>query len=481
MKQNKIVVILLAVLLALSLFTLYACKDGEQEQEALNLLISGDIEGYVKTVNLRDAEAGSLSYDDDEGKQAQVSGYMLDKVISLVTPLSEGKEIMITSTDGLAVTIDYQTANLCLIAEAEGKLNLKAPSHPRAAGVKDISEITVIAENPAEGLKIVGEDNTDILGYGSAKLSLYERSAENFKNGIAVRKYEKKDSLPVGAVTGKDKNILYFENYDMAVDEGAGSLDWTNGRLSYKTADTVYKGLIGVVSDAQKVISDAYTDMKSALDGGENVMVILTDGLSFAQIKEFEDGLTLLKSGYSVAASVNPAISNVALASIVTGKSPYHTGITSRGVKKPAAEDIFNYAVSLSKTVKYIEGNGNLIITDIEPVYNLPDAEGYTDQNVYQSALNALNTGADFLFVHFHGIDDVNHDFSPLSSQAEDKIKEVEGYIINLVSNFSGKVIIVPDHGSVTVEENGADVGKHGLFESGDMLVPYYCFDGGQS
>ncbi|MDD4315785.1 MAG: alkaline phosphatase family protein, partial [Clostridia bacterium] len=171
--------------------------------------------------------------------------------------------------------------------------------------------------------------------------------------------------------------------------------------------------------------------------------------------------------------SVNPAISNLALATLVTGVSPYHTGITERGIKAPAQQDIFAYAAQKGKSVSYIEGNGNLILTSVEPVLNLPDAEGYTDNNVYNSAVDALEE-TDFLFVHFHGIDDVNHEYSPLSVEAKTKILEVEGYIESLVEDFDGTVIIVPDHGSVTVTNGDKTEGKHGLFLNGDMFVPYY-------
>ena len=115
-------------------------------------------------------------------------------------------------------------------------------------------------------------------------------------------------------------------------------------------------------------------------------------------------------------ASVHPAISNVALASMLTGVSPYENGIVKREVKPPKVGDIFEYALSQGKKVKYIEGNSTLITTSIQPILNAPDIDGFTDANVFNSARTALEDELDLIFIHFHGIDDINHEYSPIST-----------------------------------------------------------------
>ena len=81
------------------------------------------------------------------------------------------------------------------------------------------------------------------------------------------------------------------------------------------------------------------------------------------------------------------------------------------------------------------------------------------------------------IFAHFHGIDDVNHEFSPLSDRSKQKIIEIEGYIANLIADFDGVVIIVPDHGAVTMTNGEKTEGKHGVFAPQDMFVPYYVLN----
>lgn len=83
------------------------------------------------------------------------------------------------------------------------------------------------------------------------------------------------------------------------------------------------------------------------------------------------------------------------------------------------------------------------------------------------------------MFVHFHGIDDANHDYSPYSTESKEKILEVEQYISELIKDYDGNVIIISDHGSVTIEDNGTKTGKHGVFRVEDMFVPFFFFERG--
>jgi hypothetical protein len=463
----------IAVLLIILTLSLIACdKTPPEKNEEFLIILSGDIESYYREIDLLKLQKRAFTYTDKEGTEVNTEGYRLDEVIDPAILLSDENYLMITASDGVSARINFTDASLCYIIINDGKADLKAPSHPPAAGIKDILDISVISESEInQGLKIVKEDGHSVMSYGNVKSVLFEEVAQSTLKGVPVYKHMPK-AVSVKEFTGEDENILYFHNYDIIV-EGGGNLIWSGGRLAYKEDGKIYESLTGIVTGTDTLILDAYYDIKQAVDSGERVMVILPDGFSYGQAEHFNDQLTLFKSGYIKAASVNPAISNVALAAIVTGKSPRYTEITKRGVNRPASQDIFDYAVEKGKSVSYIDGNSNLILTNIIPEYNAPDSDGYTDGNVFQSAMDELNNNPDFIFVHFHGIDDANHDYSPLSDQALDKILEIEQYTKTLMENFDGKIIIVPDHGSVTVQGDTL-TGRHGVFETGDMYVPYY-------
>jgi len=468
------VLLLIIFVLILSLFL--SCSDKNEEPFLVRL--SGDITEEVKDVNLNELNLTPFSYLKD-GEQIETEGYKLSDVLAEVTFIDPDSTVLVTASDNLGARIDISSSGLCYLVKDGEKVNMKAPSHPPVAGIKDIVCITVIAKNPIEsGLKIVKDDCVEILSYGNSILSLYDQIAENTLNGNVAYKHTLKSDFKANELTGELNNILYFENFDIIKAAPEGRLVISEGKLCYEYGETIYHSLTGIVTGTDTVIYDAFSEMKESLDKGQKVMFILPDGLSYQQIEEYGDGLTVLGYNYIRAASVNPAISNVALATLITGASPYHTEITERGVKKPAESDIFDYAISKGKSVKYYEGNGNLVITNIDQIYSAPDENGFTDRGVYTKAEADKAENHDLMFVHFHGIDDINHDFSPISSEAEAKIIEIDGYIEDLIEGFQGKIIIVPDHGAVTFEDNEGNLyGQHGVFQSEDMYVPYYVME----
>lgn len=471
------------LILTVVLLVIFAGCTNKESEPGKYITVNGDIEGVSVEVNLSDISKEEIAIKDTLYKGVRLSK-VLEKV-SLLAPVDKSY-VMITAIDGVSALIDAETANLCHVVEVEGVLNIKAPEHPRVVGIKHVLEITIVAHEDVEisdenSLKIVDQEGDRRISFGNCKLLMFEKSGESRQNGNLAVKYVKKAPLKAEEFIGDDF-VLYFDNYDMLkVDRDyAGVFAWENGRIYYETDERYDSPVTGIVTGVDTVIFDAFDMMKILLDKNEMVMFILPDGLSYEQVEYYKDNLTILSGNYKKAASVNPAISNVALAAIITGQSPFATGITKREVKAPNVKDIFEYVVSKGKTASYIEGNSVLVVTSEKPKLNVANSEGYTDKGVFETAMYELGKNPDFLFIHFHGIDDVNHEYSPLSEEAKQKIYEIEGYIKELVKNFYGHVIIVPDHGAVTIEDtDGTKRGKHSLFKYGDMYVPFYYFERG--
>ncbi len=471
------------LILTIVLLMVFAGCTNKESESGKYITINGDVEGISVQVDLSD-----ISHEDVTINDTTYKGVRLSKVlqkVSLLAPV-EKSYLMITARDGVSALIDAETASLCHVVEEEGVFNMKAPEHPRVIGIKDVLEITVVAHEDVEvsddhALKIVDVEGDRRISFGNCKLLMFEKSGESRQNGNLAVKYVKKAPLKAEDFIGDDF-VLYFDNYDMLkVDRDyAGSFVWENGRIYYETDERHDSPVTGIVSGVDTVIFDAFDMMKILLDKNEKVMFILPDGLSYEQVEYYKDNLTILSGNYKKAASVNPAISNVALAAIITGQSPFVTGITKREVKAPNVKDIFEYAASKGKTAAYVEGNSVLVVTSEKPKLNVVDSEGYTDKGVFETAMYELGKHPDLIFIHFHGIDDANHEYSPLSEEARQKIFEIEGYIKELVKNFFGHVIIVPDHGAVAIEDaDGTTRGKHNLFKYGDMYVPFYYFERG--
>jgi 2,3-bisphosphoglycerate-independent phosphoglycerate mutase len=155
---------------------------------------------------------------------------------------------------------------------------------------------------------------------------------------------------------------------------------------------------------------------------------------------------------------------------MVTGRPPSDNGIYQRGMSEILVPDVFERMNQLGKTSVYIEGNVNLINTSLKAKLNADrDDDGLTDNEVFASALDAVASDADFVFVHFHGVDDSGHDSGDISSPTMDKINEIDGYIKTLTENFEGRLIISADHGM----HAAADGGSHGEFRFEDIIIPY--------
>lgn len=473
--KNKILFCIFIFILTAILFS--ACGTTSQAAN-LSILISGDVIAPGKA-ELKE----KVTFDaEDNGETVKTEGYKLSALLKEKSVIAEENYVLLTGADQISAKVEYSDADLIYLVAQDGKINVKAPSHPRAAGIKNLAEITVVAKTAVSAgiMLLTPEKDTEYLSMGNARLKFFTVGAENKFNGKVAYKYlPTPDKVFLNALTGENVNLVYLKNGDIKKSLNNGEIVWENGTLLFNNGSEK-KEIRGVLGGVEKTVFDTFSDMKTALDADKRVMVFLTDGYSLLQAKQFNSGLKMLsdKNSYVTAASVFPAVSNVALASIITGGTPYETDITVRGMKKPALPDIFNYALSLNKKAAYIEGNGNLIVTDLKPILNPADTEGSTDFNVYSCAKAEIEKNPDLLFVHFHGIDDMNHAYSPESAEAEQKIKEIDGYIYELTKNFIGTVIIVSDHGSQTLSGGESKKGAHGeYFSIGDMLIPYYIIE----
>ncbi|NCA68103.1 MAG: hypothetical protein EOM87_08580, partial [Clostridia bacterium] len=253
MKKNtiKVIVVILTAIIAVFIFS--ACQT-EQETSSLTLLISGDIEDYAANVALNTIEKESFSYVKDN-ETLNYEGYRLSKVLEKVTVFSSDSWLLMTAADTVSARVDYLSANLIYIVEEDGKLNIKAPSHPPVAGIKGLAEITVIAKEAiGNGMKIVSEEETSVISYGNIRLRLFEQTAENYKLGNVAYKHMSAENITVASLTDSSKNYLYFDNKDIVLASEEGVLSWTNGRAAYIEEDIISEKLTGIVCGVDKIL-----------------------------------------------------------------------------------------------------------------------------------------------------------------------------------------------------------------------------------
>ena len=229
--------------------------------------------------------------------------------------------------------------------------------------------------------------------------------------------------------------------------------------------------ILGVWVDAPKLsVTHVALEALAAIERGR-VLIILLDGLSYYDLEELKP-IFLSRKTMRPARTVMPSISPVALASILTGKFPNETGITSRDTRQLQVDDIFVAALKLGKSSSMVEGSRRLINTSINQLLN-PDinGDGSTDDEVFACAKARLDAGVDLIFVHFHGYDDLAHTYGPLSPEASAKMLELDAYVEALCAHFSGMVLVIADHGQHST--TGDKLGDHGEFRLLDLTIPW--------
>jgi len=235
--------------------------------------------------------------------------------------------------------------------------------------------------------------------------------------------------------------------------------------------------MAALMADApMRSISDTFHDALNALENGDRVLVFLLDGWGWEKFQHHIDMQPFLSSlNPEPALSVYPPITPVALATVLTGLQPDDHGIHSRADRRmnDGVTDIFAEAATLGRTVAYIQGHSGIIQTSLMPILS-PDAGGPygTDGEIFENARRNLDV--DFLFVHFHGIDDMGHTYGPYAEEVGVRIALIDGYIQYLVENWGhGTVIITADHGMRRIDGNPYRLGDHYKFCHEDMIVPY--------
>jgi hypothetical protein len=214
----------------------------------------------------------------------------------------------------------------------------------------------------------------------------------------------------------------------------------------------------------------------------EHVVLLFLDGFGYVRYTEARDSGIIPVLGAldppRVALTTYPPVTSVSTASMVTGAPPSVHGATHRGIRRTEVETIFDVVAAAGLHSVAVEGNAlafNLPQTEII-LSGDRDGDGSTDDNVLANALDAIRQGMpDFLWIHFHGIDDMGHTYGPGAPEEEATIRAVDGYVGQILDALpeGTLVLICADHGMHLVEEEGRS-GNHGNLIARDMLIPLF-------
>jgi predicted AlkP superfamily pyrophosphatase or phosphodiesterase len=312
------------------------------------------------------------------------------------------------------------------------------------AGCKDTGKDTESA-----GINIFNENENILLNFKAEKrISTEEITRDKFSVAVVILNNGEIIQIPVD---------FYLDNNTVIA-----------GGQSIEKVEGIY------LTDNYHSITDAYYDMKEFLDKGEKFMAVLLDGFSYNQFKRAceENKLTFLNKYFKYPAlSVFTPVTNAGFAAIITGQTPDVNGVHDRSNRQTDVDTIFKYALDNNKSCILLEGDIKILNTEVEPELNTDiNKNNEIDDEIYARALKAVKEGHDFIFIHFHGIDDRGHSYGPYSTETMEYIQTIDKYLKDLSEEWEGAIILVPDHGM----HEKAEGGEHGTCCQSDMIVPYF-------
>ncbi len=478
----------LSAVLLTSLLLLTSCsaapKTDAKAVYSPTLVITGDV---VKELSIKELAPYPVHTVKDDG--TDVSCILLKDALNAAQVQGEELLVYFSSPDGIMASMPYEQAINCYITLCETGWTLIAPNHPPQANVKEMTNIVVCAQGFSQTERCFRVNDGDIgktYSYGQLFLMdtvssvVLEGEPKKQANGVTynVNAYTRRNLIALSQVTGKSEGtaICYVQDGSQIKIELNGYLHWQGNSVDYVAANRRNRiaDVTGIWLNApQASVTDVAPIAIGNLTKGK-VLVIEIDGLGYGAYRQFtQNGCDTLKR-FSVqqARAVMPSISNVSLAAIVSGQTPDKTTVKERKDRTVAVDDMFKTAAGMGKTCAVIEGDTLLVTMSLDQTLNADtNGNGHTDDEVQKSALLAVASGIDLVYVHYHGLDDVGHTTGPFSDEALLKAREIDQYIKALTSGFSGTVLLIADHGMHRVD-NADKLGVHGTFMPADMIVP---------
>ncbi len=223
-------------------------------------------------------------------------------------------------------------------------------------------------------------------------------------------------------------------------------------------------------------LPDAAGESRLEADVEQAVLMIL-DGAQYAKLQSetasgnmpFLAGTGRLQNGLTV----YPPITTTASASLLTGAPPQETRVFGYGYRGTELTTLFDLAVANGLSVHAVEGESlpfNLHNTEVT-LSGDRDQNGYSDDNVFANALEVIETEApDLLYIHFHDIDDMGHNYGPHSAEYLEAMIRVDGYLEGIMEALPKETLIVitADHGMHETDDGG----NHGTLVASDMVIP---------
>ncbi|MDT8380753.1 MAG: alkaline phosphatase family protein [Brevefilum sp.] len=209
----------------------------------------------------------------------------------------------------------------------------------------------------------------------------------------------------------------------------------------------------------------------------DHAAMIFLDGLNYDILTSLIDTgkLPFFKqlNGIQQGITVFPPITTSSSAALLTGTPPKENGVYGYGYRTTTTTTLFDLFAEQGKSVTAVEGHSLAFnLRNAETILSGDrDENGFTNDNVFENSLEVIRSNMpDLLYIHFHDIDEMGHQYGPFSSEYETAIIQVDSYLEEIFTRLPEDTLITifGDHGMHKTEDGG----NHGTLTAADLIIP---------
>lgn len=212
----------------------------------------------------------------------------------------------------------------------------------------------------------------------------------------------------------------------------------------------------------QTAVTDVHARTLAALAHGR-VLVLYIDGLGYSLYTRARLPFIHRMFACVSARTAYPPLTQPCMASMLTGTWPDVHGVLSRRDHTPRVPSLLAQPGAV-----LVEADSAPLCLEREPVLTLPEGDEGVDAAVLRAALPLVRGDAPLVLVHFHGLDDLEHEYGDDPKALAPKLLELDRAAQALCEAFHGTVILCADHGA----HRDGEAAGHGVFDYRDMFVP---------
>lgn len=378
---------------------------------------------------------------------------------------SEFEQILLIANDELAVEISFIALKEIQLIKDKHGFSSKTKILPEVCNIRGLKEIVIYRQTQENSVFLLEKNNTQaMISPYLARFSEYKILGESSKNDFESRKMNfetdfsfesEADSLLIVFEDGSENwlyNLDFVERHSTLLYKQI-ILDNNRIKFNEKNISAIWR------NPPKKSMKELHKYIIEASQK-EPLLLILLDSFGWKYSQNLEAlGLKFFDdfSFYPLIASFPPR-TKFNLFSVGTGKN-LQTSIDKK---------IFTEIANNTQNALIIEGDQILYESPVKQISVLDDNnDNFIDEEIFNEAMKHISEPLDFLFVHFHSLDDVGHRTTAYSDERLEQLGKDEKYITDLSENWKGKVLLFSDHGMHT--ENGKGTHYNGCAE--DMLA----------